>query len=146
MLLECEKSINVNSININKDLVVTEDNYGATNCIHNIKMYANKFVVYAKFLEAIQNFVCQCNILLLPFVYFDPTFFIGWKLFVFIFVYLNLLIWMFRQCLIIPLLYLQSPSNLLYQHFLFFLDNNFFFFNHASELTHMQIHLILNQT
>ena len=127
MLLECEKSINVNSININKDLVVTEDNYGATNCIHNIKMYANKFVVYAKFLEAIQNFVCQCNILLLPFVYFDPTFFIGWKLFVFIFVYLNLLIWMFRQCLIIPLLYLQSPSNLLYQHFLcFFLDNTFF--------------------
>ena len=127
MLLECEKSINVNSINIYKDLVVTDDNHGATNCIHNIKMYANKFVVCAKFLEAIQNFVYQCNILLLPFVYFDPTFFIGWKLFVFIFVYLNLLIWMFRQCLIIPLLYLQSPSNLLYQHFLcFFLDNNFF--------------------
>ena len=54
---------------------------GATNCVHNIKMYANKFAVYAKFLEAAQSFVCQYNKLLLSFVYFDPPFFIGWKLF-----------------------------------------------------------------
>ena len=38
-----------------------------------------KFAVRAKFLEAMQSFVCQYNILLLSFVYFDPAFFIGWK-------------------------------------------------------------------
>ena len=52
-------------------------------------MYANKFVVYAKFLEAVQNFVHQYNILLLPFVYFNPAFFIGWKLF-FLFLFISI--------------------------------------------------------
>ena len=39
--------------------------------------------------------------------------FIGWKLFYFC-VYLNLLTWMCRQCLVIPLMFLQSWSKLWY--------------------------------
>ena len=54
-----------------------EGGEGTTNHIHNLKIYAKKFVVYTKFLEAIQSFVHQYNILLLSFVYFDPAFFIG---------------------------------------------------------------------
>ena len=40
-------------------------------------MYANKFIVSTKFLEAIQSFVQQYNKLLHSFVYLDPAFFIG---------------------------------------------------------------------
>ena len=67
----------VNSININKRLVAIDNNQGATNSVHNVQTHVNKFVVYAKFLEAVQNFICQYNILLLSFVYFDPAFFIS---------------------------------------------------------------------
>ena len=35
------------------------------------------FVVYAKFLKAVQSFECQYNVLLLCFTYVDPAFFIG---------------------------------------------------------------------
>ena len=43
---------------------------GVTNCIHNVQMYANVFVVYTKLLEAVPNFVCKYNILLLSFILF----------------------------------------------------------------------------
>ena len=62
---------------------------GATNRVHNVQKYTNKFVVYAKFLEAVQSFERQYNRLSLSFVWFDPAFFIGWKLFC-LFVYLDL--------------------------------------------------------
>ena len=50
---------------------------GVTNRVHNVKVYANKFVAYAKSLETVQRFVCQYNMLLLYLVYFDPAFFTG---------------------------------------------------------------------
>ena len=50
---------------------------GMTNRLHNVHMYVNKFVVYAKTLEAVESFVRQYNILLLSFVYCDPAFFTG---------------------------------------------------------------------
>ena len=50
---------------------------GATKRIHIVKMYAKKFVVYPKFLDTVQTFVCQYNMLLLSLVYPDPAFFIG---------------------------------------------------------------------
>ena len=46
---------------------------GATNRGNNVEIYANKFVVYAKFLETVQSLVRQYNILLL-FIYFYPAF------------------------------------------------------------------------
>ena len=55
-------------------------------------MFANKIVVYAKFVEAVQRFVRQYNIPLLSYVFSDPAFFIGWKLFC-AFVYLYLFTW-----------------------------------------------------
>ena len=36
--------------------------HGATKRIHIVKMYAKKFVVYTKFLEAVQSFVRQYNV------------------------------------------------------------------------------------
>ena len=66
-------------------------------------MHASKFVVYAKFFCVIKCFVCLYNILLLSLVYSHPAFFIDWKLFCFFFVYLNLLTWLSRQCLIVTL-------------------------------------------
>ena len=71
--------------------------HGAAYCIYNVQMYANKFAVYAKFLEVVHSFVCQYNILLLPFVYSDPAFFI----------LLNNLTGMSRQCLIVLLMFLR---------------------------------------
>ena len=53
---------------------------------HNVQMYTNKLVVYAKFLEAVQSHVCKYNIHLLSSLYFDPDFFIGWKLFCIFFI------------------------------------------------------------
>ena len=50
---------------------------GVTNRVHNVQMYANKFVVYNKPLETVQRFVCQYNMILLSLVYFDPAFFTG---------------------------------------------------------------------
>ena len=50
---------------------------GATKRIHIVKMYAKKFVVYTKFLEAVQSFARQYNMFLLSLVYPDPAFFIG---------------------------------------------------------------------
>ena len=58
-----------------------------------------------------------------------------------IILYLNLLIWMPRQCLIVPLMFLQSWSNLLYQHFYAFALDNLCFFEHANESIHEKIHL-----
>ena len=55
-------------------------NQGTTNWVLNVQMYANKFVAYAKFLEAIQSFLCPYNIFTF-FRYLDPAFFICWKLF-----------------------------------------------------------------
>lgn len=69
----------------------------ATNRVHNGQIYANKFAVYIKFLEAIQGFICQNDILLLSSICSDPAFFIGWQLLC-IFLYFNLLPLMFRQC------------------------------------------------
>ena len=63
-----------------------------------MQIYANKFVLYAKFLEAVQSFVRQYNILLLSFVYSDLVFLIGWRVVCFV-VDLNLLTWMYTQCL-----------------------------------------------
>ena len=71
--------------------------HGAAYCIYNVQMYANKFAVYAKFLEVVHSFVCQYNILLLSFVYCDPDFFI----------LLNNLTGMSRQCLIVLLMFLR---------------------------------------
>lgn len=82
-------------------------------CTHQIKMYTNKFVVYPKFLEAI------------TFIYFDPAFFIGC-----FFVCLNFLTWMPRHCLIVPVMFLQSWSNLLNPLFL----DNFFSLNLQIEI------------
>ena len=48
----------------------------ATNGVPNV-MYANKFIVSTKFLEAMQSFVKQYNKLLHSFVYLDPAFFNG---------------------------------------------------------------------
>ena len=87
---------------------------GATNRVRNVQMYANKFFVYAKFLEAVQSFLPHYNILLISFVYFDPAFSIGWIFFVF----LSLLTSMPRKYLIVPLIFLQSWSNLLYQRYM----------------------------
>ena len=83
-------------------LKVTSKAQGATNPIRNVQMYGNRFVVYAKFVEAVQRFVRQYNVPLLSYVFFDPAFFVGWKLFC-AFVYLYLLTWMPRQCLVFPL-------------------------------------------
>ena len=58
--------------------------------------------MYAKFLEAVQGCVNEYNILLHSFVYLDPAFLIGWELFC-SFMFLNLLTWMSRQYLIVPL-------------------------------------------
>ena len=49
----------------------------ATNRVHNAQIYAKKFIVYAKFLDAVQRFVRQYNILLLHLTYFYPAFFTG---------------------------------------------------------------------
>ena len=46
---------------------------GAINRVHNVQMLANKFVMYGKILEAVQSFVRLYIILLLSFVYFDPS-------------------------------------------------------------------------
>ena len=75
----------------------------------------SKFVVYVKFMEAVQRFVRQYNIPLLSYVFCDPAFFIGWKLFC-TFLYLCLLTWINRQCLVFLLTFLQSWSNFLYQY------------------------------
>ena len=37
---------------------------GTINRVHNVQMYVSKFVVYAKFLEAVQSFANQYNKLL----------------------------------------------------------------------------------
>ena len=87
---------------------------GATNRVRNVQMYANKFFVYAKFLEPVQSFLPHYNILLLSFAYSDPAFSIGWIFFV----YLSLLTSMPRKYLIVPLIFLQSWSNLLYQRYM----------------------------
>ena len=42
--------------------------HGATNWVHNIQEYVNKFLVHSMFLEAVKSFVHQYNILL-SFVY-----------------------------------------------------------------------------
>ena len=70
--------------------------------------------LYSKFLQPVQSFACQYNRLLLSSIYSDPVFF-HWL--ICIFVYLNLFIWMSRQCSIFPLIFLQSWSNLLSLHF-----------------------------
>ena len=64
----------------------------ATNRVHNGQIYANKFAVYIKFLEAIQGFICQNDILLLSSICSDPAFFIGWQLFFFTLIF-------YRWCL-----------------------------------------------
>ena len=55
------------SVRTREKLKLVLQNHGAPNCVHNIQMYANKFVVYAKFLEAIQIFLRQFNKLFLSF-------------------------------------------------------------------------------
>ena len=62
-----------------------------TNRIHNVQMYANKYVVYAKFLEVVQSFVHQYNSLLLSFVSSEAAFY-GWQLFCF---FKNFSLWSF---------------------------------------------------
>ena len=49
---------------------------GGTNCLHNVKMYANKFVVHAKFQETVQFYTP-----IFSFIYLNPVFFIGWECF-----------------------------------------------------------------
>ena len=84
-------------------------------------VYTTNTFMYSKFLKAIQSFVCQYNILLPPFVYFNPAFFNGF------FLCSSRSFGLSRQCLIVALMSLQPRSNLLYQHFYdFVLDNNFF--------------------
>ena len=58
-------------------LNVTSKAQGATNRIRKVQMYGNRFVVYAKFVEAVQRFVRQYNVPLLSYVFFDSAFFIG---------------------------------------------------------------------
>ena len=41
-------------------------------------MYAKKFTMYVKFLEAVQSFVRQYDILLLSFIYCDHACFLHW--------------------------------------------------------------------
>ena len=50
---------------------------GTTNRAYNVQTNANKFVVYAKFPEAVQSFVLQYDIPLIFYVNSDPAFFIG---------------------------------------------------------------------
>ena len=66
---------------LNCNALTFEALQGATNSEHNIQVYANKYVVHTKFLEAVQSFVCQNNMFLLTFAYFDPAFLIGRNLF-----------------------------------------------------------------
>ena len=80
---------------------------GATNRVQKVQMYDSKLVLHAKFLEAVQSFGRQYNILLLSFVYSEPVFFIDRKLLC-VFLYLNRLIWMSKQFLIVPLMFLKS--------------------------------------
>ena len=40
-----------------------QNGQGATNPVHNLQMCANEVVVYAKFLETVQKFALQYNIL-----------------------------------------------------------------------------------
>ena len=100
--------------------------------------------LYSKFLQPVQSFACQYNRLLLSSIYSDPVFF-HWL--ICIFVYLNLFIWMSRQCSIFPLILLQSWSNLLSLHFYALaLFSNFCFFEHANELIHEQIRIKLRSS
>ena len=57
-------------------LKVTSKAQGATNRILKVQMYGNRFVVYAKCVEAVQRFLRQYNVPLLSYVFFDPSFFI----------------------------------------------------------------------
>ena len=58
-------------------LKVTSKAQSATNRIRKVQMYGNRFVVYAKFVEAVQRFVRQYNVPLLSYVFFEPALFIG---------------------------------------------------------------------
>ena len=119
-----------------------------------VKTNANKFVVYPKFLKAVKSCVCQDNILLLSFVHSDTAFFIDWKLFCFS---LSQFFDFWPECL--DNVYLSHCFYSLDQIFFIiifdaFMSDNFFFFEHANELIHMQICLtsfvefmmVLNQT
>ena len=59
---------------------------GATNRVHNIQLYANKFAMCVKFLEEVQSFVRKYNKLLLSFIYFDLFFSLVENYFGFLFI------------------------------------------------------------
>ena len=97
-----------------------------TNCAHTIHVYARKFVAYTKFLEVMQSFVCQYNILLLSFIYSEPAFLIG-GIYIYIYIYIYIFICCSPQSFDLNVqtvfdyssnvMFLQSRSDLLDQHF-----------------------------
>ena len=96
----------------------------ATNSIHNVQRYVNKFFVYVKFLEVLK--VLHTNIIHFYFFFIDleHAFFISWIFFL----YLNILTWMSRQSLIVSTIFYNHDQiyfiSIFYAPFLTFVSLN----------------------